>query len=142
MLSLSSDFFAEVFDATSNVGKHPVLILKDISKHVFELLLRYIYLGEVTIAQENIDALLSAAESLQIKGLCHVKGIGKDNSPEGTVLLKNAAQHSSVLSKLQPIVVPPDQRTSQSDATRKEKERNVSPASFEVCIHYFLECAI
>ena len=52
-----------------------MVILKDISKHVFELLLKYIYLGQVEIKHGEFTAFIEAAQSLHIKGLSNASNI-------------------------------------------------------------------
>ena len=67
ILSACSPFFREVFKA--NPCKHPVIILQDTHFSELESLLCFLYKGEVNIEQENLPALLRAAETLQIRGL-------------------------------------------------------------------------
>ena len=49
--------------------KHPVIVLKDIKSEDWEALLNYMYVGEVNVVQDNLSALIKAAECLKIKGL-------------------------------------------------------------------------
>ncbi|KAF2349628.1 BTB/POZ domain [Trinorchestia longiramus] len=67
VLSTCSEYFEEMFEKTH--GKHPVIVLKDIKKEVFEALLKYMYIGEVNVVQEKLAELINAAECLKIKGL-------------------------------------------------------------------------
>ncbi|KAK0161002.1 hypothetical protein PV327_009523 [Microctonus hyperodae] len=67
ILSASSPFFKKVFQ--TNPCQHPVIILQDVHFSELEALLIFIYKGEVNIEQENLPALLKAAETLQIRGL-------------------------------------------------------------------------
>nr|CAD7423538.1 unnamed protein product [Timema monikensis] len=67
MLSACSPFFRKVFQ--SNPCQHPVIILQDVHFSELESLLCFVYKGEVNIDQENLPALLRAAETLQIRGL-------------------------------------------------------------------------
>ncbi|XP_071447827.1 broad-complex core protein isoforms 1/2/3/4/5-like [Hetaerina americana] len=67
ILSACSPFFRQVFQ--SNPCQHPVIILQDVHFSELESLLCFVYKGEVNIGQENLPALLKAAETLQIRGL-------------------------------------------------------------------------
>ncbi|XP_026278823.1 protein tramtrack, beta isoform isoform X1 [Frankliniella occidentalis] len=67
ILSACSPFFREVFKA--NPCQHPVIILQDTHFSELESLLCFVYKGEVNIDEENLPALLRAAETLQIRGL-------------------------------------------------------------------------
>ncbi|XP_067001789.1 protein bric-a-brac 2 isoform X2 [Anabrus simplex] len=67
ILSACSPFFRKVFQ--SNPCQHPVIILQDVHFTELESLLSFVYKGEVNIEQENLPALLRAAETLQIRGL-------------------------------------------------------------------------
>ena len=49
--------------------KHPIIVLKDIAGEEFELLLSYMYVGEVNVVQDKLSGLIKAAECLKIKGL-------------------------------------------------------------------------
>lgn len=53
----------------ANPCQHPVIILQDVHFTELESLLYFVYKGEVNIEQENLPALLRAAETLQIRGL-------------------------------------------------------------------------
>ena len=67
VLSTCSEYFEEIFQRTQ--CKHPVVVLKDINYTELEALLNYMYLGEVSVEQENLSGLIKAAECLRVKGL-------------------------------------------------------------------------
>lgn len=54
---------------SQNYDKHPIFILKDVKYQELKAMMDYMYRGEVNISQDQLGALLKAAESLQIKGL-------------------------------------------------------------------------
>ena len=56
--------------------KHPIVILKDVKFQELKAMVDYMYHGEVNISQDQLGALLKAAESLQIKGLSDSGGGG------------------------------------------------------------------
>ncbi|GLV43702.1 uncharacterized protein CBL_06972 [Carabus blaptoides fortunei] len=67
VLSVCSQYFKELFHA--NPCKHPIVILKDVSYSALRDLLQFMYLGEVSVSQEELSNLMKVAELLQIKGL-------------------------------------------------------------------------
>lgn len=67
VLSTCSDYFDEMFERIQ--CQHPFIVFKDIEPNEMELLLNYMYKGEVNVTQESLPALIKAAESLKIKGL-------------------------------------------------------------------------
>ncbi|MCL4121369.1 UNVERIFIED_CONTAM: hypothetical protein GTU68_058725 [Idotea baltica] len=49
--------------------QHPYIVFKDIEPKEMELLLDYMYQGEVNVVQEMLPTLIKAAEALRVKGL-------------------------------------------------------------------------
>ncbi|MCL4134396.1 UNVERIFIED_CONTAM: hypothetical protein GTU68_008326 [Idotea baltica] len=49
--------------------QHPYIVFKDIEPKEMELLLDYMYKGEVNVVQEMLPTLIKAAEALRVKGL-------------------------------------------------------------------------
>ncbi|XP_028170162.1 longitudinals lacking protein-like isoform X1 [Ostrinia furnacalis] len=72
VLSACSPYFESVL--SQQFDKHPIIILKDVKYAELRAMMDYMYRGEVNISQDQLAALLKAAESLQIKGL-------SDNKP-------------------------------------------------------------
>ncbi|XP_032520463.2 longitudinals lacking protein, isoforms F/I/K/T-like isoform X1 [Danaus plexippus] len=72
VLSACSPYFESVL--SEQFDKHPIIILKDVKFAELRAMMDYMYRGEVNISQDQLAALLKAAESLQIKGL-------SDNKP-------------------------------------------------------------
>lgn len=64
--------------------KHPIFILKDVKFQELRAMMDYMYRGEVNISQDQLAALLKAAESLQIKGLSDSRGGGGNNNSTNT----------------------------------------------------------
>lgn len=60
--------------------QHPIVVFKDIQLAELKAILEFIYRGEVSVAQEQVGALLKAAESLKVKGLYSEDSAG---SPAG-----------------------------------------------------------
>ncbi|XP_031787149.1 longitudinals lacking protein, isoforms H/M/V isoform X6 [Nasonia vitripennis] len=67
VLSACSPYFEGLL--SEHYDKHPVFILKDVKFKELKAMMDYMYRGEVNISQDQLTALLKAAESLQIKGL-------------------------------------------------------------------------
>ena len=67
VLSACSPYFATLLQ--EQYDKHPIFILKDVKFQELRAMMDYMYRGEVNISQDQLAALLKAAESLQIKGL-------------------------------------------------------------------------
>ena len=67
VLSACSGFFRSVLGRSKH--HHPLLYLKGVQRSDLNHILDFIYYGEVSIAQENLNSFLSVAEELQIKGL-------------------------------------------------------------------------
>lgn len=65
---------------SEHYDKHPVFILKDVKFKELKAMMDYMYRGEVNISQDQLTALLKAAESLQIKGLSDSKTGGTSTS--------------------------------------------------------------
>nr|ABJ17042.1 IP14843p [Drosophila melanogaster] len=66
VLSACSPYFATLLQ--EQYDKHPIFILKDVKYQELRAMMDYMYRGEVNISQDQLAALLKAAESLQIKG--------------------------------------------------------------------------
>ena len=67
VLSACSDFFKTIFH--SNTHSHPLLYLDGVDNREINLMLDYIYQGEVQIYQENLDRFLQIAEKFKLDGL-------------------------------------------------------------------------
>ena len=67
VLSACSDFFKTIFH--SNTHSHPMLYLDGVDNSEINLMLDYIYQGEVQIYQENLERFLVIANKFQLDGL-------------------------------------------------------------------------
>ncbi|EDW28875.1 GL18715 [Drosophila persimilis] len=72
VLSDCSPYFAALLPGQDD--KHPIFVLKDVKYQELRDLMDYMYRGEVNVSQDQLDAFLKAAESLQIRD-------GKARSP-------------------------------------------------------------
>ena len=67
VLSSASGYFEEIFDQYNDAK--PTIIIKDISADIMAHILQYMYVGKIDVAQEKLDDLLTAAQTLKIYGL-------------------------------------------------------------------------
>jgi len=67
ILSACSPFFRNVL--RRNPHQHPLLYLKGVKYTELQSVLNFMYLGEVNVAQEELNSFLSVAEDLKVKGL-------------------------------------------------------------------------
>ena len=97
ILAASSPFFSSILK--KNQHTHPLIYLKGIKFSILEALLKFIYQGEVTVHQDNLEAFFTAAEELKVKGLTPGKNFDGDSSsneqphtgPTSTIALPTTA---------------------------------------------------
>ncbi|XP_044270641.1 longitudinals lacking protein, isoforms H/M/V isoform X14 [Tribolium madens] len=124
VLSACSPFFESLL--SRHYDKHPILILKDVKFQELKAMMDYMYRGEVNISQDQLGALLKAAESLQIKGLSdNRKGGETDRKPAPPPAPSKSPQPTS-LPKVQGLTIEQRNRDdsregSQSPGPRKKK---------------------
>ncbi|KAI8117465.1 isoforms H/M/V, Longitudinals lacking protein [Lucilia cuprina] len=82
VLSACSPYFATLNILQEQYDKHPIFILKDVKYQELRAMMDYMYRGEVNISQDQLAALLKAAESLQIKGLSDNRSGGGTTAPK------------------------------------------------------------
>ena len=79
ILAASSPFFSSILK--KNPHTHPLIYLKGIEFSTLEALLKFIYHGEASVHQDNLQAFLAAAEELKVKGLRKDKNnVGESSS--------------------------------------------------------------
>ena len=67
ILSACSSFFRSML--RRNVHQHPLIYLKGIKFSDLQSVLNFMYQGEVSVAQEDLNSFLAVAEDLRVKGL-------------------------------------------------------------------------
>jgi len=84
VLSICSSSFAALFDATGPLASqhNPYIYMQDIPSNHIELLLKYMYQGEVSVEDNQLVHLIASAKGLGIKGLCDVDN--KEDKPPRT----------------------------------------------------------
>ena len=72
VLSASSPYFAQLFSGTP--CQHPIVILNDIHYEDLKMVVEYMYRGEISVKQEQLESIMQVAESLSVRGLVDVSG--------------------------------------------------------------------
>ena len=67
VLASSSNFFRRIMKDIKH--SHPLIYLSGIKFKDLDAVLSFIYLGQVNLAQEDLDSFLALAEELEMKGL-------------------------------------------------------------------------
>jgi len=128
VLSICSQYFYELFKPKQNrpANQAAIVYLKDVSPSHMELLLNFMYRGEINVEEEELMTLLNTARGLQIRGL-------SDNTNEDT---SNNIQSENQYTKPKPkavkrakspIVTPSTSRQASSVASTSGSASN-SPA--------------
>ncbi|XP_050699837.1 uncharacterized protein LOC126987149 isoform X3 [Eriocheir sinensis] len=93
VLAACSPYFQAVLQ--NNPCKHPIVILpRDVAFADLRAIIEFVYRGEIDVAQEQINSLLAAADTLKIKGLCEV-GEDPTHVPPGFTATPSARHSSS-----------------------------------------------
>lgn len=92
VLAACSSYFQNLFSDLP--CSHPVVVLKDIRYSEIQAILEYMYKGEVSITQEEVEPLLRVAEALKVKGL-----VGENNC-------RNREDYNNSISTSSPYGVP------------------------------------
>ena len=75
VLSICSSYFSQLFaprpdrDDTRRRNAETIVYLKDVDARHMELLMNYMYRGEINVEENELMGLLATAKSLQIKGV-------------------------------------------------------------------------
>ena len=64
ILSACSPFFQKIL--INNPHQHPLIYLKGIKYESLKLILRFMYLGETKVSEEELQSFLTAAEELKV----------------------------------------------------------------------------
>ncbi|XP_076264421.1 protein jim lovell-like isoform X1 [Rhynchophorus ferrugineus] len=83
VLGACSPFFQRIF--SENPCKHPVIVLKDFTSWEVQTIVDFMYKGEINVLQHQLQNLIKAAESLQIRGLVNQDPFGVDKESISTV---------------------------------------------------------
>ena len=84
ILSACSSFFRRILK--KNKHNHPLLYLKGVRHIDLVSVLNFMYYGEVSVAQEDLNTFLAVAEDLNVKGLTQTPPDSKADDPAPKVL--------------------------------------------------------
>ncbi|XP_059084858.1 uncharacterized protein LOC131881884 [Tigriopus californicus] len=79
VLSASSSYFRDILQSISS-WQHPVILLRDVPFSDLQGIVEFIYHGEVSIEQENLQSFLKTAQVLKVKGLTEETTATADSS--------------------------------------------------------------
>lgn len=132
VLSACSPFFEALF--ADNPCAHPVVIMSHTREADLRTLLEFMYRGEVNVAQEQLPALLRAAELFQVRGLAEVAGAEGSEAeaplpqPAAPLPSLRGSHHSQPARKKQRTPPPPPQpRQHDEPSLPAQPERVESP---------------
>jgi len=91
ILSACSPFFRNVL--RRNPHQHPLLYLKGVKYTELLSVLNFMYMGEVNVAQEELNSFLAVAEDLRVKGLTQNNSSGE--APVRSQPKQETVKHSS-----------------------------------------------
>ena len=92
VLSFYSPFFLKLFSVGDDtVLNNMVIFLKGIKYQHMEMILRYLYLGEVEVNEKHTTELLSATKTLELDGFNHLDKIS-NTTPDYSVEAKNKTE--------------------------------------------------
>jgi len=80
VLSICSPYFQKLFRRLGT--DKPVIFLKDVDPKHLELLLQYMYKGEIKVEENELVTVLNTAQGLEIKGLTDSTETGSSKSSE------------------------------------------------------------
>lgn len=95
ILSACSTYFDRIL-AESPACDHPVVILKDVPYKQMSSLLHFIYRGEVTAEERELNSLVELAHSLSIKGIGEYASPRRSYKIESTTEISRSLQNASL----------------------------------------------
>ena len=96
ILSASSPFFKGVLGR--NKHPHPLIFIKGMKSEDLMAILDFIYFGEATVYQDNLDSLLGIAEDLKLKGLV-MGDLPKEDEVDGEISDSKLIQKTKLIVK-------------------------------------------
>ena len=87
VLAASSSFFRKLLRNSTN--KHPLLYLTDVNSVELTYLLDYIYNGQVTVPDMQLNSFMIASQKLKVDGLIENKSANHDSKPKSKASLSS-----------------------------------------------------
>jgi len=94
VLSICSPYFRSLFKRLGSNVKS-VIFLKDVDPKHLELLLEYMYKGEIKVQEQELVNVLNAAQSLEIKGLTDNGQNSSESNKSNTTKAEPKPHHSN-----------------------------------------------
>jgi len=108
ILSACSPFFRNVL--RRNPHQHPLLYLKGVKYKELLSVLNFMYMGEVNVAQEELNSFLAVAEDLRVKGLTQNNASDSSSSKTKQDQPKNILPRPRETPDREPAPPPPPKR--------------------------------
>lgn len=130
VLSACSPYFRNILSQITNPNHYPIIIIKEMSFADLKAIIEFMYCGDVTVPQEQLESVLKSAEFLQVKGLV------EDSSKEKCEVIKSKKRrrkrHSGGSNQTGSHASDNEGSSdSGDDATIVSEEENVIPTSVE-----------
>lgn len=123
VLSACSSYFKQLLKGISH-WQHPVLVLRDVPFIDLYTILEFIYMGEVNIAQGDLQSFLRTAELLQIKGLAENVSWNADGDNEDSQNPSSPEPMSSELGTSSETLCASPTQTQYSNTSQTPKKPN------------------
>ncbi|KAK2715621.1 protein tramtrack, beta isoform-like isoform X2 [Artemia franciscana] len=136
VLSACSNYFQSLL--LENQHPHPLIILRDVPAKDMQALIRFMYTGEVTVVQSQLNSLIRVADLLKIKGLADTDSKSEKKEPESetpqpvTPPVRQEAPYSSQYSDTR---TPPLKRKRTKPPPPPLVERAAVPASVPLSLN-------
>ena len=112
ILSACSPFFRDILK--KNPHQHPLLYLKGVKYKELVSVLNFMYMGEVNVAQEELNSFLSVAEELRVKGLTQ-NNSDSGAKPESKSRVRDPPESAPPTKKSRPTLPPPQPQPTHDD---------------------------
>ena len=90
ILGACSPFFKEIL--LKNPHQHPLIYLKGVGIDDLEAIIKFIYQGQTSISETNLDSFLASAQELQVEGLLLAKNEASIKATEKIIEEKNVGE--------------------------------------------------
>ena len=120
ILASCSTFFRTVLNKTKK-HQHPLIYMRGVTSRILEAVVDFIYKGEASILQGDLDAFLLIAEEIQLKGLA---GLNQEKYEE------QAPQNPSVYSDTRTTAAPNAVKDEIMNITENKSSYNTSPTTY------------
>ena len=123
VISASSLFFRDVIKNSKN--QNPFIYLKGVSKDTLESMLQFIYAGEATVMNENLEGLIEAGNELRVIGLMEV--YNDDNLEKNQKNQKNEKMKKPKVAKIskQSTGITEMETTNESEKKAQQKKKDI-----------------